>query len=187
METTLADDNFSERALLETQMKESETRYRLLADHSSDMIACLDLNGRYLYVSPASLALFGQTEAELRGRLATDFAHPDDVALIPAMIEEIRKKTGVHTLTLRRRRKDGQYSWVESRIQGIRDAEGIIIGIVLTARDISERRRAEEDRRIAAIAFETQGGMVISDADGTILFPIGGRRKKDRSSQVGPP
>ncbi|MDR3376714.1 MAG: EAL domain-containing protein [Ancalomicrobiaceae bacterium] len=165
----LAIDAFSERELFETKLKESEARYRLLADHSSDMIAVLDVEGRYLYVSPASFSLFGQIQEELLGRLATDFAHPDDVALFPASIRETQAEPGVRTITFRRLRKDGQYSWVESKIQGVRDADNNVIQIILTARDISERRQAEEDRRVAAIAFETQEGLIISAADGTIL------------------
>jgi diguanylate cyclase (GGDEF)-like protein/PAS domain S-box-containing protein len=169
MKRSLAADDFREQRLFETRLKESEARYRLLADNCSDMIALLDMEGRYLYVSPASVSLFGQTEEELLGRLATDFAHPDDVALFPASIREIQAEPGVRTITFRRLRKDGQYCWVESKIQGVRDADNNVHQIILTARDISERRQAEEDLRIAATAFETQEGMIISAADGTIL------------------
>jgi diguanylate cyclase (GGDEF)-like protein/PAS domain S-box-containing protein len=158
-----------EQELFEKKLKESEERYRLLADHCSDMIACLDLEGRYLYVSPSCFALFGQTEQELLGHPATDFAHPDDSALLPSIIEKIQEKTGVHTLTFRRLCKDGHYSWVESKVQGVRNAQGVVTEIILTARDISERHRAEEELRIAATAFEAQEGMVITHADGRIL------------------
>lgn len=169
MEMALATDTFIDQTRFEDKLKESEARYRLLADHCSDMIASLDLEGRYLYVSPASVTLFGQTEDDLIGRLAIDFTHPDDVALFPAVIAQILKEQGVRTLTFRRRHKDGRYSWVESKVQGVRDATGAVTQIILTARDISERRQAEEDLRVAATAFETQEGMVITTSDQTIL------------------
>ncbi|MDR3436054.1 EAL domain-containing protein [Telmatospirillum sp.] len=165
----MATDTFIDQTRFEDKLKESEARYRLLADHCSDMIASLDLEGRYLYVSPASVTLFGQTEDDLIGRLAIDFTHPDDVALFPAVIAQILKEQGVRTLTFRRRHKDGRYSWVESKVQGVRDATGAVTQIILTARDISERRQAEEDLRVAATAFETQEGMVITTSDQTIL------------------
>jgi diguanylate cyclase (GGDEF)-like protein/PAS domain S-box-containing protein len=156
-------------ALFEDRLRDSELRYRLLADNCSDMIASLDLDGRYTYVSPAAYSLFGQSESELLGRKATDFAHPEEVSLLPDIIADILTRPVVRTLTFRRRCKDGSYRWVESRIQGVRDASGTVTQIVLVARDISERRRAEEDLLVAATAFETQEGMAVCGADGTIL------------------
>lgn len=161
--------NAAESLSFEERLTDSETRYRLLSENCSDMIACLDLEGRYLFASPASYTLFGQTEADLLGHHAIEFTHPDDVQKLPQIIAEIREKPGSRTLTFRRRHKDGNYIWVETKIQGVCDADQQVIGIVLTARDISERRKAEEDLRIAATAFETQEGMVVCDARTTIL------------------
>ncbi|MTJ80691.1 MAG: EAL domain-containing protein [Telmatospirillum sp.] len=169
MKMSLAIDDATERALFERKLQESESRYRLLADNCSDMIACIDLEGRYLYVSPASYPLFGQTDCELIGRRASDFAHPEERDLLPAVIRDIVGGSGVRTLTFRRACKDGSYRWVESRAQGVRDMAGRVTQIILTARDISERRKIEEELRIAATAFEAQQGLVISAADGTIL------------------
>ncbi|HXP95357.1 MAG TPA: PAS domain-containing protein, partial [Telmatospirillum sp.] len=61
MKRTSDAGTFAERTAFEKKLKESEARYRLLADNCSDMIASLDLEGRYLYVSPACFSLFGQT------------------------------------------------------------------------------------------------------------------------------
>ncbi|WP_146002834.1 putative bifunctional diguanylate cyclase/phosphodiesterase [Telmatospirillum siberiense] len=169
MGITVAIDNPGAGAPNESKPDETEARCRRLAEHCSDMIALLDLEGRYLYVSAASMPLFGQTEADLLGRHAVEFAHPDDADKLPAIIAQIRRTPRVHTLTFRRRRKDDQFCWVESKVQGVLGPDGTVSEIILTARDISERRQAEEELRIAALAFEAQHGMIITGPDGAIL------------------
>lgn len=166
---TLAIDNQDAGASNENRPGDTQTCHRLLAENCSDMIAVLDLDGRYVYVSPASVPLFGQTEADLLGHRAVEYAHPDDAGKLPALIAEIRRTPMVHTLTFRRRRHDGQYCWVESKLQGILGPDGAVSEIILTARDISERRQAEEELHLAALAFEALHGMIITSPDGTIL------------------
>lgn len=169
MGMTLAAIHCSEHRLMAERLEESEARYRLLAENCADMIARLDLFGRYDYVSPACRSLFGQTEIELLGRLATDFAHPEDSRLLPDLINELVAQGGTRTLTFRRIHKAGHYLWVESHLSGLYGGDGRIRGIILTARDISARRAIEDELKIAATAFESHEGMLISDPDGRIL------------------
>ena len=71
-----------------------------------------------------------------------------------------------HTL---RRHKNGQLINVSITISPLRDAEGNIVGAAKIARDITEQKRAEQELRLAATAFESQEGMLITDGEGTIL------------------
>src|SRR5438445_7410232 len=70
-----ADLKLGESAL---QLNDSESRFRLLAERSSEMIVSYGPDGTRLYVSPASYELLGYTPDEMVGRLALELVHPDD-------------------------------------------------------------------------------------------------------------
>src|SRR5439155_6013535 len=63
-------------------VRESEQKYRLLADNSTDLICRHDLAGKYLYASPAARPLLGVDADQMPGRAVTDLVHPDDRAAV---------------------------------------------------------------------------------------------------------
>ncbi len=65
-------------------LQESEERFRVLAENSSDAISRHDPNGIYLYASPASRAIFGYAPEQLHGRALAEFVHPEDRAAVDA-------------------------------------------------------------------------------------------------------
>jgi len=124
---------------------ESEERFRIIAENSSDIVALTDVQGEWRYISPAVTAAFGWTPAELIGRNGTDFVHPDDAELY--MQGSRRLSAGRDTLTgvFRMRHRDGHYVWVETISRLLRDpATGQPTGWVSNSRDISARRRIEQ-------------------------------------------
>ncbi|MBI2260571.1 MAG: PAS domain S-box protein [Caulobacterales bacterium] len=131
------------------RVRRSEARYRLLADQMDDVVTRLRPDGRSSYISPAVRSLLGYTPAEMAGRPAQDFVHPDDRG---ELLEVFRKLTrGLRRRTLQQRalRKDGTAVWVETSFQAVIDAVGETVEIIAVIRDISERRRLEEDLRQA--------------------------------------
>lgn len=66
-------------------------------------------------------------------------------------------------------RKSGEPFWNELTISPVRDASGELIHFIGVTRDITERRRAAESQRISAVAFESQEGIFVTDADKVIL------------------
>lgn len=128
----------AERAALE-----SEHRYRLLADNSTDMIVRAGLDGVRRYVSPACRALYGYEPEELIGTSAHGFIHPDDLAILKRASAEARAGKKNLTSSYRFRRKDGSYVWVEATRNVIPENEGGEAEIVLVVRDISARKEAE--------------------------------------------
>jgi PAS domain S-box-containing protein len=143
------------RLKAEPVARESEERYRLLADHSSDLIILINLHDKKrLYVSPSSRRLFGYEPEELTGQSIESLIHPDDVdALIKA--EQDLQNFGRAIITARNRRKDGNYIWVETTWEKITNSKSGELELVAIARDVTERVQAQEALRAAVKEAET--------------------------------
>lgn len=131
----------------------SEARYRLLAENSSDLITCLDVDGLRVFVSPASRTLLGLEPEALEGKHPRAIAHPDDIVIVDAMMRKLDAGQSVSGIQYRIKHANGHYLWVE--VGGTPLEAGN--GIVLVIRDISRRKLAESkleqaNQRLAALA-----------------------------------
>ena len=143
----------------EQHFAESESRYRLLADQSSDMIFQLDRNQVRRYVSPASREILGYEPHELVGLKPVSQVHPDDAervsAVFGSLIDGSVERTSV---TNRIRHRDGHWVWGEVEFRSIRDRKtGEPAGIIGAMRNISLRKSleielADANRRLEALA-----------------------------------
>lgn len=136
-------------------LRDSEARYRLMAENSTDMIARHALDGTYLYVSPASHTLLGYEPEELEGRNAFDLFHPQDLGTLSECYERILAAPVSCTVSYRIRRQDGNYLWFETTTRAIRDADtDPPQEIVAVSRDISARKQAETELKYAKEQLE---------------------------------
>jgi PAS domain S-box-containing protein len=145
-----------QRKRAEQELRESESRYRLLAENSTDMITVTDPAGVILYVSPSSVALSGFTPDEMIGRSGFDFVHPDDAGLLADSFRTLfREQDHVTTPPHRGRRKDGSYGWWESSVRAIRDPRtGRVVEAQASARDVTERKQIEDELEMARAELE---------------------------------
>ena len=135
-------------------LAESESRFRLLAENSTDMISRHDLQGNYLYTSPACRILLGYDPEELVGHSSFEFIHPDDIPFIDRVRSNIIKQPIDSTTIFRIRRKNGDYIWLETIGHTIFDKEtGNALEIHASSRNVSERRQAEEALRHSEARF----------------------------------
>lgn len=126
------------------RLKESETRFRLLAENSSDMISRHDAHVKYLYASPACRALLGYEPEELLGHSALEFIHPEDIPKVDDTRSAIIERPSTSTTVFRARRKDGEYIWIETTSRTIFDKKtGGVLEIQAASRDITQRKKAE--------------------------------------------
>ncbi len=125
-------------------LQASETRFRLLAEASRDIIVLAGLDGERKYISPAATELLGWTQEDLLGSNYVQITHPDDIPEFTEMLHRCREGRETGSLSYRCLKKDGGCLWMESNIRLYRDSEtGEPAGFVYILRDISERKNAE--------------------------------------------
>ncbi len=138
-----------QRSFAETAARESERRYRLLAENSSDMIARIDTKtSKRLYVSPASRRLYDYEPEEMIGMPLMQPVHPDDREMLKDAVRHVMDKGSVR-ITHRVRRRGGEYIWVEVDMTRVDDPETGAVEIVSTVREVTDRVRNEEALRAA--------------------------------------
>jgi PAS domain S-box-containing protein len=143
--------------LVETAALESEARYRLLADKSSDIISRVDLDGRHSYLSPACLQVLGYAPEELVGRLVMDFTHPDDFPAIEELYERLASEGREHAdqpVRYRFRARSGEWLWLETHPTVVFDRLGAPVEFVNVSHDITATMAAEAELLAAREAAE---------------------------------
>lgn len=133
--------DITERRQAEEALKEQERLYRLVTDNSRDVVSLHGRDGLLLYISPSCESVLGYSQEELLGCDPADWIHPEDIRHARAAYSSLRSGTPV---SYRIRRKSGEYIWFETVSQPIRDADGRIVQIQASSRDITERKAFEE-------------------------------------------
>ncbi|MGD0279341.1 MAG: PAS domain S-box protein [Smithella sp.] len=143
--------NITERKRADEELKESEKKYRLLADNVDDVIFVLDLNLNYTYASPSVKVLMGYEPEEMLNRSSMEMmtASSWDLARKKLSKEiETSEEGGIsklQVLQLEMRRKDGSTVWTEVKASFIRNENHRAVGIIGVGRDITERKKVEQE------------------------------------------
>jgi len=157
-------------ALFERQEAEKMVRMLSVAvEQSPASVVVTDLDANVLYVNPRFTECSGYTAAEVIGQNPRIFKSGQTPPHVYQQMWDKVTSGEVWKGTFKNKRKNGELFWEEAHIAGVKDAAGKITHYVAVKLDVSERKQAEDEIRIAAIAFATQSGMVITDASGLIL------------------
>jgi diguanylate cyclase (GGDEF)-like protein/PAS domain S-box-containing protein len=137
----------TEHRRAEEQLRESEERFRLIAENVGDLVAMVDTDGRRIYNSPSYRSVFKDGEIQ-PGTDSFREIHPEDRDRIRATFKETIE-TGVgNRVEFRFLLKDGSIRYIESDARVIRDAAGTVSKAVLVSRDITERKLSEQRKRM---------------------------------------
>lgn len=137
--------DITEKRQAEAVLKASEERFRSLIQSSSDIIIVLDNQGMVTYESPSAARILGYPEGFLVGKSPLTMLHADDTASAARDIEDVLNATNDGLPSgFRMKKADGSWSYLEVVGSNQLDNPGIK-GIVLNVRDVTERRRAEEE------------------------------------------
>ncbi|MBI1737349.1 MAG: PAS domain S-box protein [Candidatus Rokubacteria bacterium] len=133
----------SDRRRTEAALRRNEVHFRALTEHALDMIALLDAEGRFRYVSPSTERELGYSAAELIGRPALELVDGVDAARVAGLIERGCQSPGTTTvIECRVRRRDGTWRICETVARNLLH-DPAVAGIILNTRDMTERRAAE--------------------------------------------
>ena len=123
-------------------LRDSEAKYRLLVENQTDLVVKVDLDGRFLFVSPSYCDMFGKKEKELLDKKFMPLVHEDDRKMTAKAMEGLF--TPPHTAYLEQRAmtKDG-WKWLAWSDTAVLDRDGAVKEIIGIGRDITERKQAE--------------------------------------------
>ena len=172
--TTALREEIATRKVIETDLRHSEERFRQLAENIRDAFWIQDLtSGRYLYVSPAYAEIWQRDPNELMNQPETWAASvfPEDLPAVSAALREQRE--GGMNIVHRVTRPDGSIRWIHARSFPIEDDSGEPTRVVGIAKDITDRKRLEDQvfrsQRMESIG--TLAGGIAHDLN-NVLAPI---------------
>jgi PAS domain S-box-containing protein len=136
--------DITKRRAAEEALKKSEVRFRSIIQNSNDFIIVVNRKGTVVYSSPAYGKMAGYPEGSLTGRDPLEIVHPDDLERVKeALVQSFDKDHIRSPIEYRARKADGSYMDVESVSSYLLDVPEVN-GIVITTRDITDRKRAEQ-------------------------------------------
>ena len=137
--------NISERKQMEKLLKKSEEKHRLLIKNSHDIIYTMTTGGMFNFVSPAWTTLLGHSVEQVEGRPFQQFVHKDDIAACMVWLQKVittgQRQEGIE---YRVQHINGTWYWHTSSAVPLLNEANMVVGFEGIARDITERKIAEE-------------------------------------------
>lgn len=168
--------DITERKQIEDQLRESEENYRLLADHISDIVSIHNAEGKIVYMSPSVKTMLGYNPEDLISLDALEFIHeqckPAVYATVYAVFENPNQP---FSIKYRFKHQQGHWVWCESHGSGIVGSDGKLQFIVWGTRDITERKRIEDqlresEERYRLLAENMSDIITLQAPDGTLIY-----------------
>ncbi|MBD3886989.1 PAS domain S-box protein [Phormidium tenue FACHB-886] len=155
-----AAQNITDRKRAEAALRESEERFRVLADCAPCLIWLNGADGGCEFVNQAYLDFFGKTLEEIQGFGWQVDLHPDDAEPYVSAYLQAFQERKLFQAKARIRRADGQYRWLDCFAAPRFSNAGDLLGYVGTSFDITDRRQTEEALRESEERFRTLAATV---------------------------
>jgi PAS domain S-box-containing protein len=164
--------------LVENQeaLKRSEEKFRDIVETSPEQIWEMDTEGTFTYMSPSSVSTLGYPPEDIVGKtIFSILTGPAREGFREIFFSGNRTRKQVNEYNLPMVRQDGQVIFMETRSVPLFDRKGQFTGFRGTARDVTDRKRAEEalrasEEKFRALVENSLDGIIITDSSGTILF-----------------
>lgn len=137
--------DITERKYVEQALQYSESRFRAIFERSPMGVALVSIERKIFQVNPTFAAILGYDETELIGVSARDITHPGDLEITDGNVNYLlNREINYFTLEKRYLCKDGSYSWVQSAVAAVKNAENSIQYMILLIVDIQSQKQTEE-------------------------------------------
>ncbi|WP_052729196.1 PAS domain S-box protein [Chromobacterium vaccinii] len=166
--------DITERRRLQLALENNERRFRGLIENASDLVCVVDQLGCITYLSPSSEMMTGYRPDEALGRRFIDFIHPDDLPAATAILATDPSSPPVlQRVELRFRHKTGHFQVLDA-IANNRVDDPALLGVIVNARDITERKKIQADVEYKNSVLSTQqeaslDGILLVDDNGKIV------------------
>lgn len=166
--------DITDRKAAVLDLEKSERHFRSVIENASDLIAILSPDGRSTYLSPSTERMLGMPVESLLGECVFDYIHPEDLKRARQALQTAFDQPGsTHAFTCRLLHPEK--GWIDIDAVGKAEQYDGRLQVVLTARDISQRRVMEHELRQERDRFQLLAehgpvGIVQVDPDGSITF-----------------
>ena len=164
-------------------LRDNEEKYHLIAENMKGVIAIMDMDFRFTFISPSVTRLRGLTVEEAMAQSLEQIVTPESLQLVHSVLEEeIRREASgaadpnrVRIIELEEYRKDMSTLWVELKVSFLRDKDGRPTGILSLAQDISDRKQVEMALAYKTMLLEAQSetsidGILAVDNEGHVIL-----------------
>ena len=169
--------NITSLKVAQSKLKESEEKYRMISQNSSDCICLHTIDGRFEFVSPSSTEVLGYSPEELKDLSLTNFIHEDYQELLRARIVEVVKgNERTASVVYEAYGKDNEHKWLETIVGAIFDNEtGRAVYLQTSTRNVTDRIEAqtklrESQERYKLITENSNDIVSLMDPEGNYLF-----------------
>jgi PAS domain S-box-containing protein len=144
--------------------------FRTMAENAADIVCLHHPDGRYIYVSPSCKRILGYDPGDLIGTDPYKLVHPEDLAGLQQGSHPKVLEGQDAVVTYRIRKSSGDYVWFESTNRPIVDGKGRVRQVVSISREITARRKTEDEQAKEYAAESTPIGIVLADLEGKLLY-----------------
>lgn len=169
----------TDRKMAELALQQSEEKYRLIAENTSDGIQVLNAANEMLYASPAYYKMLGlnpEQQITFNQEYIYSIIHSDDRdALFAYIFKQIEKQVAEITYSYRAKHASGRYIWLEDNSHFTYDKDGKLILSNIISRDITERKESESalkqsEEKYRSLIDSSDAAIMMLDRDGYYTY-----------------
>ncbi|TQK63900.1 two-component system sporulation sensor kinase A [Brevibacillus sp. AG162] len=187
--TSVIARDITDRKMAEEALVNSEAKYRILVENTSDVICQHDVHMNNLFVSPSIEQHLGYTPDEFLQTNSFDLIHPEDVKIVKDLHNLISTHPQNVQVEIRLRHKNGSWVYWESRCVPIMSENKEVESFLFVSRNITERKQSEaalrkSEEQYRFIAEHTADFISVIDKNGHVSYSSPSHLKKLGTSQI---